>query len=119
VQSVSRKTTHRDKHASTLKPGATASKESHDEDDDTDGNADAIGTDHAVPGEKLCISRIRESKPDAHTQNTTAAKLKWENKKFNTKVLISHISHLILQRRKLMRIYRTANTSRLSDKCNQ
>jgi len=81
---TTRKPTHCDKHASALEPRPTAPEERHDEDDDTDRNTETIGADHAVSGEQLGVSCIRESKPDTHTQNTTTAKLKQDNSQSNS-----------------------------------
>ena len=89
MHSVTRKPTHRDKHAPALKPWATAPEEGDDEDDDTDRNAETIGADHAVSGEQLCVSCIRQSKPDTHTQNTTTAKLKRDNIQLNTNAILT------------------------------
>ena len=94
MPSVTRKPTHRDKHASALEPWPTASEERHDEDDDTDRNAEAIGADHAVSGEQLRVSCIRESKPDTHTQNTTTTKLKQDKNQFISNLLLLKSSTL-------------------------
>jgi hypothetical protein len=77
------RTTHCDQHASALKPGAAASEESHDEDDHTDCNADAVSTDHAVLWEQLGISRVGQAKPDTHAQDPAATQLKRNSKQFS------------------------------------
>jgi hypothetical protein len=68
-------TTHCDEHASALEPGATASKECHNKNDYAHCDAKAVCTDHAVLGQQLGVSRIRESKPDTYSQDTAATQL--------------------------------------------